>query len=188
MPSLSDIPANVVLIGFKSCGKSTVGRYLADPLNMRFRDLDHTIEELHAERTAEKLSCREIHKRFGAEAFRDLESAAIRRHLDDRGTILATGGGAPLREENAQLLAQIGLVCYIRTPAEVVYERFRRNGMPAYLPPNATFEQVRELWDTRDLAYRRCAGLTIEVGPRSSAEVATEIVNRLQTRAAVQQG
>ncbi len=69
---------NIILIGMKSSGKTTIGRLLARKLGLRFTDVDAEIERLHAEQKGERLPFREIFKLYGKDYFRTLETAALR--------------------------------------------------------------------------------------------------------------
>lgn len=92
---------NIVLIGLKSCGKTSVGRALAAKLGKFFIDTDELIMERHGNR---RQSIREICLQNGENYFRNLEKEVIATlaALDD--AVVATGGGAVLEEENIKNL------------------------------------------------------------------------------------
>ncbi|MEG6588982.1 shikimate kinase, partial [Paenibacillus barengoltzii] len=95
---------NIVLIGMMGTGKSTVGSLLAAATGKTFVDLDQRIV---------REAGRSIPDIFAAEGeayFRDLESAALRNTLQEQGIVLATGGGAVLREANRLAMRGGGLV------------------------------------------------------------------------------
>ena len=117
---------NVVLIGFMGTGKSAVGRNLARRLNARHLDTDVEIERL-AGRPIPQIFADE-----GEAAFRAREvallSALTPPELGVGGTlILSTGGGTPLRPENAALLKQIGPVVWLRPSPETILARVRKD-------------------------------------------------------------
>jgi len=103
---------NVVLIGMPGCGKSTVGKQLAQELQADFVDTDIEIEREYG------LSPATILKQAGEAAFRDMESAIIRQLAVRQHTVVATGGGAILRQENVQWLRANGRLYFIDRPPE----------------------------------------------------------------------
>lgn len=106
---------NIVLIGLSGCGKSTLGRRLARRLRMPIFDTDAMIVE------AEGRSIPDIFAERGEHYFRDLESAACLAASELEGAIIATGGGAVLREQNMEALAKNGMVFFIdRHPSHIL--------------------------------------------------------------------
>ena len=97
---------NVVLIGMPGCGKSAVGRLLADMLNMKFVDTDELVEREAG------MAIPDIFRQFGEAAFRDRESRAAKTAADMEGAVIATGGGMVLRQENMQVLSATGVVFF----------------------------------------------------------------------------
>ena len=93
---------NIVLIGMPSSGKTSVAKELAVILGKDFVDLDATITE------KENLSISEIFERFGEEYFREIEEKVIEEVSKKHGLVIATGGGAILREKNVTRLKQNG--------------------------------------------------------------------------------
>ncbi len=103
---------NVVLVGMPSSGKSTVGRILARDLSRPFFDTDEEI----VKRAKREIS--DIFKEDGESAFRDMESEVIREISAYRGAVIATGGGAVLREENVDFLRENSRIYFIDRPLE----------------------------------------------------------------------
>lgn len=101
---------NLVLIGMPACGKSTIGKRLATELNMQFVDTDELIVK-----TAGK-SIPEIFSERGEKGFREIESQAVLEAAKLQHTVIATGGGAVLKEENVRLLSQNGRIYFIDRP------------------------------------------------------------------------
>ncbi len=101
---------NIVLIGMPGSGKSTLGRDLAERLGKEFFDSDTVIEE------EEKRTIPEIFAAEGEKAFRDAESRVIRSLSALRGKVIATGGGAVLREENVSFLKSNGRLIFLDAP------------------------------------------------------------------------
>ena len=106
---------NLVLIGLSGCGKSTLGRKLSKSLRMPLLDTDAMIE------AAAGCSVGDIFARRGEPCFRDLEAEACRAAAGQHGVIIATGGGAVLREENMTALRASGVLFFIdRHPAQIL--------------------------------------------------------------------
>jgi|GEM_PF-388843 len=124
---------NIVLIGFMGTGKSAVGRVLARRLGLRHLDTDAEIERA-AGRTIARIFTEE-----GEPAFRARETALLQTlalssltgkgvgGLGPNSLILSTGGGTPLRPENAALLKEIGTVVWLQVAPEAIYARVRRS-------------------------------------------------------------
>lgn len=103
---------NIVLTGMPSCGKSTIGKRLADELGMQFVDTDDEIVKMAGKPISQ------IFADLGEGGFRDIESQAIATVSAKQNCIIATGGGAVLREQNVTLLKGNGTVYFIDRPLE----------------------------------------------------------------------
>ncbi len=101
---------NIVLIGMPGSGKSTVGKALSQALDMAFADTDEVIV------ARAKMPIPEIFKKQGEKAFRDMETEAIFEVCKQQNTVIATGGGAVLWEENLKLLRQNGRIYFLDRP------------------------------------------------------------------------
>lgn len=105
---------NIVLTGMPSSGKSTIGKIIAEILNMSFIDIDAEIERVTGE------SIPEIFAGKGEKIFRDIESRVIAEISAIQNCVIATGGGAVLREENIVLLKGNGTIYFIDRPIELL--------------------------------------------------------------------
>jgi shikimate kinase len=167
---------NLVIIGFTSSGKTSVAQELCHRLGGEFVDLDRVMEALYLHKTGEELTCREIMRKHGEAKFRRLEARALRGLAKRMGMVLATGGGAPLGEGNAELLKQIGCVAYLRTQPEVIFERMEKKGLPAYLDSNPTLDGLRMHWRERDPIYRDIADCTVDNSRTTVEETAEKLL------------
>jgi len=142
-------------------GKSTVGRLLARQLDIAFLDSDAEIEKDLGGETIKDYFARE-----GEVSFRDLESRTIARLLDDaragREIVLATGGGAVLREINRDRLKSHSTVVYLRSSPEELFRRLRHDTQRPLLQVANPLAKLRELYGQRDPLYRRCAHFVLE--------------------------
>lgn len=113
----SKLPKTVVLVGLMGAGKSTVGRRLAEFLDLPFVDSDDEIE------AAAGMTIPEIFERFDEQYFREGETRVIARLLAEQPCILATGGGAFMSDENRRLIAENGVSVWIDADLETLWER-----------------------------------------------------------------
>lgn len=104
---------NIVLIGMPGCGKTTVGKILAEKMNFKFIDTDEEIVKKHG-------AISNIFETEGEKIFRDYESQVISECAALQSTVIATGGGAVLRKENIEILKQNGKVYFIDRPLDQI--------------------------------------------------------------------
>lgn len=165
MQTKSDV---IVLIGMMGTGKSTVGALLAAETGYRMLDLDAMI--------AEKAGCSipELFEEKGEAYFRELESAVLVEALEVPGSILATGGGAVLRESNCREMLKYGwVVALAATVDEIVARVGEDKGRP--LLAGGARQRVTELLEKRKHAYD-FAHVTIDTSGKSAEEVSAEIL------------
>lgn len=168
---LSGVAHRLTLVGYRACGKSTVGRLAAARLGWPFVDADAVVEEALGQ------PIRAFFAEHGEAAFRDAEAATLARILAKAGClVLATGGGAVLREENRALFAsQGGLVAYLHAPAEALQARLRHHaGARPSLTGAGVADEVPALLALRDPLYRAVAGVVVDA-TRGTAAVADEL-------------
>ena len=104
---------NIVLIGMPGCGKTTIGKLLAEKLNKSFIDVDSYIEEVE-NRTIPEIFLQ------GESYFRDIETKAVKNVSKGEGQIISTGGGVIKRQENIEALKENGIIIFIDRPVEVI--------------------------------------------------------------------
>lgn len=142
---------NLVLIGMPGCGKTKVGIALSQLLNMPLVDTDQLIVE------ADGRSIPDIFAQEGEAAFRNMETAAAKRAAAMDGTIIATGGGIVLREENMKALAATGVIFFRnRDIAAIAGED--HGGRPLIGDDK---ERIYRLYDQRITYYQKYAQYTI---------------------------
>ena len=166
---------NIFLIGPMGAGNSTIGRQLAEALSFRFEDSDHEIQR----RTGVDIST--IFEYEGEEGFRNREQQAIADLTNQEGIVLATGGGAILREVSRQNLAARGVVIYLHCSPEQQFSRTNRDRNRPLLQTEDPLERLRQLMDEREPFYRQVADLVVSTEKRGTASVVKEIRRRLET-------
>ena len=162
---------NIVLIGYRGTGKSTVGKILADRLG---RELVSTDAEII--RRA-RLPVPDIVQRFGWDHFRDLESEVCRDLAGKDGLIIDTGGGAVLRQQNVDCLKKSGVLVWLTATVPTIIERIGGDTQRPSLTGTKSFtEEVEEVLRERQPKYKAAANHIIQTDGRSVMEVAEAIL------------
>ena len=162
---------NMVLIGYRGTGKSTVGKILADRLG---RELVSTDAEII--RRA-RLPVPDIVQRFGWDHFRDLESEVCRDLAGKDGLIIDTGGGAVLRQQNVDCLKKSGVLVWLTATVPTIIERIGGDTQRPSLTGTKSFtEEVEEVLRERQPKYKAAANHIIQTDGRSVTEVAETIL------------
>lgn len=161
---------NVILIGFMGCGKSTVGKKLADALSYEFRDTDAMIEEDYG-KTISKMF-----EEDGEAYFRDAETELLKKlSVEADGMVLATGGGMPMREENATLLKKVGTVVFLETTIETILSRLQKDTGRPLADGEDREARLRPLFAKRLPVYRAVAEYIVNTEEKSVDVIVEEI-------------
>lgn len=155
-------------------GKTTVGKLLARQLDLPFVDADHEIERRLG------VSIRDYFAAHGEPAFRDVEEQVIADLASGEPMVLATGGGAVLRETNREVLHRQCTVVYLRSTPEELFRRLRHDRQRPLLQVDDPLRKLRELFRDRDPLYRRTAHFVIETGRPSVQGLANMILMQLE--------
>lgn len=148
----------ISLVGLPGSGKSTVGRLLARRLQLDFVDTDALFEQ------QEGCSIREFFEREGEAAFRDREQALIDDLTQHHQGVLATGGGAVLRQVNRNHLRERSHVLYLRSHPEDLFRRLRHDRQRPLLQVEDPQAKLQALFEERDPLYRETAHFVVETG------------------------
>jgi shikimate kinase len=166
----ADDDAPIFLIGFMASGKTTIGRLLAERLDWAFVDLDKVIED-EAEKTVAGIFAAE-----GEAGFRKRETEALKQVAARRKTVIATGGGAPCREENLGVMLASGRVFWLRVSSDVAVARAgKASGRPLLDGAADPVEAARQLAATRRPFYAR-AHASVETDGLSPKQIVDEIL------------
>lgn len=171
---------NVVLIGFRGSGKSTVGRTLADRLGWSFVDTDALIEE----RTG--MTIREIFADQAEEGFRDLEAQVVAEVAGLDRHVISTGGGVVLREANVEALRRSGKLVYLTAPPEVLWKRIfddtHRHQTRLKMDPDNGLQQVRKAIMEREPIYMLASDCIVDTANRSVDSIVSRVLTRTGLR------
>ncbi len=162
---------NIVLIGYRGSGKSTVGRRLAARLTMRFVDVDDLIEERQG------VPISDIVKSHGWGHFRKLEATIIKEIANGDQLIIAPGGGAVLDTDNINALRKNGWIIWLKADKETLLKRLNYDpGTDTRRPTltgKGTSEELKEVMSLREPIYERVSEIQIDTS-RIDAETVVE--------------
>src|ERR1700733_9100034 len=130
---------SVVLVGMMGAGKSTIGRRLSARLGLPFVDADAEIEQAH------RMPIPDIFEKYGEPYFRDGEVRVIARLLDNGPAVIATGGGAVMRQETRDRIREKAVSIWLKVDTDVIMRRVKRRSDRPLLQtpdPEATVERL----------------------------------------------
>jgi len=157
---------NIILIGFMGSGKTSVGELLAKRLSYQFKDTDRLIERKASE------TINHIFELRGEEYFRTLETNLLLELQPVLShTVLSTGGGLPLREQNTKLLMEMGYVVFLKASKETVRKRLEGDITRPILRGEDLEEKIERLLGIRTPYYEKAAHKVIATDDKSFDEI-----------------
>lgn len=145
------------LVGARGCGKTTVGRLLARQLGYQFMDTDHYLLNQSGKNVADIVATE------GWSGFRQRESQALSA-VTAPSTVIATGGGMILADENRQFMAERGVVIWLDVPVKLLAERLDASPETEQRPSltgKKMADEIRDVLAERETLYRHAAHITI---------------------------
>lgn len=171
---------NIVLIGFRCAGKTSVGQTLASRLHRPFIDCDEYIEKKTG------LSIREIFEIAGEQYFRLLEGDALSEMAKLDGRVIATGGGAALRYKTMKNLKRNGIIIHLEANLDSVLARLQADVKSRTRRPSLTEkdprEEIREQLDLRRPYYQSAAEFVVHTDEKPVDVIVGEITEYLKTK------
>jgi shikimate kinase len=168
---------NVILIGYRATGKTTVGRHLSKRLGIPFWDTDQLIEDRAG------MPVKDLIASEGWPAFREKEKEAVGRLEEKILFVAATGGGAILAEENRIFLKKLGVVVYLKASLSEIVDRLSRDAKEGQARPPFTAmdlaEETSAVLKERLPLYESTADFTVDTEGKSVVRVADEIYEYL---------
>jgi len=168
---------NLVLIGYRATGKTTLARHLAARLGWDWTDADVEIENRAGKSIAR------IFAEDGERAFRDLEAEVIADLCRREWLVLAAGGGAPMREESRRSMRQSGHVVWLTATPETILARMTADATTTDRRPSLTnrppLEEIVQLLGRREPVYRETAHQVVDTEGKSPESLVEEIISKL---------
>ncbi len=165
---------NVILIGMMGAGKTTVGKLLAQQLGKTFVDCDEEIQH----RTGVTIT--HIFDIEGEAGFRQRETTAIEDLVKRDNIVLATGGGAVLREQNRESLRKNGVVIYLKSTPGDLWQRTRHDRNRPLLQTADPRAKLKELYAERDPLYTQTADLVMPTGKQNVHNLIQQLQRELE--------
>ena len=162
----------LVLVGLMGAGKTTIGRRLADRLNVPFVDADDEIER------AAGCSITDMFEVHGEKAFREGEKRVIARLMEGPPGVMATGGGAFMNTVTRERIKERGISIWLRADLEILVQRCARRDDRPLLKDGNMKEILRNLIDQRYPVYSE-ADIIVDTGNKPQRTVIDKIMDEL---------
>jgi shikimate kinase len=176
------LPPNLVLIGYRGTGKTSVGARLAEVLQRPFVDLDQVLVREAARSVAD------IVAQGGWAEFRRLEKELVARYRDVRGLVLATGGGVVLDPNNVATLRENGILIWLTADPAAIQARLAqdqpRDANRPSLTGGDTIREVAAVAEARAPLYLAAAQISIDTTHRSVGQVVKLVLEALKSEEA----
>ncbi|MFW5893908.1 MAG: shikimate kinase [Verrucomicrobiota bacterium] len=168
----------IVISGPKASGKTTIARCVADRLGWPLCETDARIEQRYRKRTGREVRFREIWNELGESGFREMEREVVDEIIRENPAVVGTGGSTLFDPTVRELLCRDAFVVLVHAPAEVLWERVKGGGLPAYLKdePDPFRAFAGRVAHAEDLV-RPMARLVIDTGELSRDEAVNRIVD-----------
>lgn len=167
---------NVVLIGYRGCGKTTVGRELALRMSLEFIDTDALVA------SAAGCSIAEIFAKEGEAGFRERERKAVEEAVSTPGRVVSAGGGAIESQSNRDLLREYGTVIWLTATVAELWQRISRDHATAGQRPNLAGggrDEVAAILARRTPLYESTSHSTLSTSSKSIEQIVDEIAAHL---------
>lgn len=173
---------NIVLIGMRGSGKTTIARLLSKRLGREYLELDVLVEK------KAEMSILEIVKRHGWDYFRDLETDMVREVSARNGTVISTGGGIVTKTENIEAIKRNGLCIFLSAPINVLMKRIAEDdSRPALTSAATPKEEMEKLLVERAPLYEAAADETVDTREDSPDKAVREIMLKLKARGIIEE-
>ena len=159
---MSQLKQNIFLIGPMGSGKTTIGKLLANMLNLDFYDCDHELEQLTG------ASVNLIFDVEGEEGFRSREKCLLKQLAAKNGVLIATGGGTVCNEENRRTLRSQGFVVYLKTSVDNQLKRLSHDKSRPLLQTADKRQRLQDLARIRNPLYDATADLVFSTRDTSA--------------------
>src|SRR3990167_9521784 len=163
---------NIILIGFKKSGKTTIGKILSKSLKKNFIDIDDVIKKLFEKQYNEKKRIFEIYQFLKEKKFRELETSAFEEIKDIADAVIATSGGCVLNKNNLKALKNPKIIIYLKAGKEALKERIQ-SGEKSIFSSSDLFERQ---YDIRKFLYENSCDFIIETDREDFVKLSKQII------------
>jgi shikimate kinase len=165
---------NIILIGMRGSGKSSIAKKLSVKLSLPFFDTDRMIEE------KVDMTLSDFVTQYGWGKFRDKESEIIEDLATTTNSIISTGGGVILRKKNIENLHKNGKFIFLKTTVETIVQRIEHSHKRPKLTNKKTLqEELTEVWNERKEQYLQNADIIIITDNKTREAITEEIIEQL---------
>lgn len=165
---------NIVLIGMMGVGKTALGRQLAEEMGYEFVDLDARLEE------ACSLKLHEIYRKYGAIRYYAEETLLLKKQLGTSRRVIAAGGAVLPNDEQAALIAALGVAVWLKADPEAMLRRIKRKHNQLFLGKSG--DLVQEI-ERRGTIYGAMADLTVNLDGKSIESAVDRICEFMREQA-----
>jgi len=165
----------IVFVGPMGAGKTTIGKQVASHLGCDFYDSDRVIED----RTGVSIPL--IFELEGEEGFRRRETEVLKDLCNNKNTVIATGGGAILREENRKILQKNSLVIFLNASLEQLFERTCRDRNRPLLQTQDPKQKLKKLLEERLSIYEQMSDIIVKTDNQSIHHTVSNILEHIET-------
>lgn len=165
---------NIILIGMRGSGKTTIAKLLAKKLHKEFYDLDALVAE------KENMPIAKIVYAQGWDYFRNKESEIAEEISQKANAVIATGGGIILRKKNIDALKRNGKFIFLQASVTNLVKRIGTDSNRPRLTKEKTMhEELKKLWEERKMVYQKVADDIVETDHKSLQDIVKEILKLL---------
>ncbi len=167
---------NPILIGYRCCGKTTIGKELADRLSLGFMDTDALVEATAG------CTISQLIEEKGWLFFREMESQLLQRTIEQPNLVISTGGGIILDPKNREMIKKQGRAIWLKADAETIVQRLKGDDnahRPRFNQKDSLYKETCDMLDQRTGLYRETASLTIDTTTQTISQVVDTIIRRL---------
>ncbi len=163
---------NIILCGYKSCGKTTIAKAFCKEFCCGFIDTDNLIAEAYRETCGANYTISEIYDAVGKLHFRQLEENAISHIGKPTNMIIATGGGAVMSTCNVKHLKSLGKIIYIHVDRKLLRERLlKTNNVPSFINKDNKEADLSRYLASRDDVYQKVSDCVINTKGKKMQEI-----------------
>jgi len=168
---------NIVLIGYRCCGKTSTGQLIAERLDKKFVDTDALIIEKAG------FSIDKIVSHHGWRYFRDIEAAVVKEVSSSESLVIATGGGVIMNEENAINLKKNGIVVWLYADVDIIKKRLEKDTTSDENRPSLTgddpTDEIKKVLEQRESLYRDASDIAVDTSQLNINDAAGIIIDNL---------